>query len=83
MKKIELLYLSQEDVMQIGMTMGETIGVIQEVLTEHGGGHFENPPKPGIHPRDDAFIHAMPGYLPRKQATGLKWVSGFSRPEVE
>jgi ornithine cyclodeaminase/alanine dehydrogenase len=77
MKRIELLYLSQEDVISVRMTMEETILVIEDVLREHGLGEFENPPKPGVHPKN-AFIHAMPGYLPRKKAIGLKWVSSFS-----
>ena len=59
--------------------MGEAIEIVEEVLTEHGHKRFENPPKPGIHPLDDAFIHAMPGYLPKKKAAGMKWVSGFSK----
>ena len=78
MKKIEFLYLSQKEVIEVGLTMKDTIDIVEDVLTEHGAGQFENPPKPGIHPQKDAFIHAMPGYLPRKNAGGLKWVSGFS-----
>jgi len=35
------------------------------------------PPKPGIHPRPDAFIHAMPAYVKEIEAAGLKWVSGY------
>jgi len=35
------------------------------------------PPKPGIHPTGDAFIHAMPGFLPRLGAAGVKWISGY------
>jgi ornithine cyclodeaminase/alanine dehydrogenase len=35
------------------------------------------PPKPGIHTRPDAFIHAMPAYVPSLQAAGMKWVSGY------
>jgi ornithine cyclodeaminase/alanine dehydrogenase len=35
------------------------------------------PPKPGIHTQPDAFIHAMPAYIPSLQAAGLKWVSGY------
>ena len=77
MKCIELLYLSQEDVVAAGMTMPETIAVVEDVLREHGLGATENPPKPGVHPAN-SFIHAMPGYLPRKRAAGLKWVSSFS-----
>ena len=77
MKRIELLYLSQEDVIATAMTMPETIAVVEGALREHGLGETENPPKPGVHPAN-AFIHAMPGYLPRKRAAGLKWVSSFS-----
>jgi len=77
MKRIELLYLSQEDVIATAMTMPETIAVVEDALREHGLGETENPPKPGVHPAN-AFIHAMPGYLPRKRAAGLKWVSSFS-----
>ena len=29
------------------------------------------PPKPGVHSRPDAFIHAMPAYLPALHAIGL------------
>ena len=35
------------------------------------------PPKIGVHPRDDAFIHAMPAYLSDVDAVGLKWVAGY------
>ena len=38
---------------------------------------MEMPPKPGIHTRPDAFIHAMPAYLSGLGAAGLKWVSGY------
>ena len=78
MKKIELLYLSQKDVIDVGLTMKEAISIVEDVFREHGHKQFENPPKPGIHPLRDAFIHAMPGYLPRKKAGGIKWVSGFA-----
>jgi ornithine cyclodeaminase/alanine dehydrogenase len=78
MRTVEFLYLSQEDVMAVGLTMEEAIAIIEDVLREHGLKHVENPPKPGVHPLPDAFIHAMPGYLPRKEIAGLKWVSGFS-----
>jgi alanine dehydrogenase len=37
----------------------------------------ELPPKPGIHPRRDAFIHAMPAYLREDDVAALKWVSGY------
>lgn len=77
MKTTETLFLSQKDVVDAGMTMREAIEVVSEVLAEHGEKMIENPPKPGIHTRKDAFIHAMPGYLPRKRAAGMKWVAGY------
>jgi alanine dehydrogenase len=30
-----------------------------------------------VHPREDAFIHAMPAYLSDVDAVGLKWVAGY------
>ena len=77
MKPISFLYLSQEDVAATGMTVGDAIPLVEESFRAHGNGDSENPPKPGIHPLSDAFIHAMPGYLPKLGAAGMKWVSGF------
>ena len=77
MNRVEFLYLSQADVIAVGMPMADVIAVVEESLTEHGLGHYENPPKPSLHPLPDAYFHAMPGYLPRKKVAGIKWVSGF------
>ena len=79
MKQTQFLYLSQEDVVNVGLTMKEAILIVEDCLKEHGLKQYENPPKPGVHPLQDAFIHAMPGYLPRKGACGMKWVSGFPK----
>jgi ornithine cyclodeaminase/alanine dehydrogenase len=78
MKTVEFLYLSQKDVVDVGLSMKDAISIVEAVLTEHGQQEFENPPKPGIHTQEGAFIHAMPGFLPRKKAAGMKWVSGYS-----
>lgn len=78
MKKIEFLYLSQEEVANLGITMAEVILAVEDVFREHGAKRIENPPKPGVHPRSDAFIHAMPGYLPNLKMVGMKWVSSFT-----
>ena len=42
-----------------------------------GAGRVELPPKPGIHPRKDSFIHAMPAYLRDEDVAALKWVAGY------
>jgi ornithine cyclodeaminase/alanine dehydrogenase len=57
--------------------MEEIIDAVEGALREKGRGTAEMPPKPGVHPLPDAFIHAMPGFLGGMRAVGLKWVSGF------
>ena len=78
MKPNRLLYLSQEDVVSVGLTMTEIIETLEVAFREKGHGNTEMPPKPGIHPGgEDNFIHAMPAYIPALNAAGVKWVSGF------
>jgi len=72
-----LRYLSRHDVESLAIPMGEIIGAVETALREKGEGTAEMPPKPGVHPRTDAFIHAMPAFLGGMKAAGLKWVSGF------
>jgi ornithine cyclodeaminase/alanine dehydrogenase-like protein (mu-crystallin family) len=72
-----LLYLSRLDVEAAEVSMSEVIRVVEAVFVEKGNHRVEMPPKPGIHPLQDAFIHAMPAFLPNMGAAGLKWVSGF------
>lgn len=73
----ELLYLSSEDVARVGVPIAEVIVAVEVAFREKGNGRAEMPPKPGIHPMPDAFIHAMPAYLSGMGAAGMKWVSGF------
>jgi ornithine cyclodeaminase/alanine dehydrogenase-like protein (mu-crystallin family) len=78
MKPNRLLYISQEDVISVGLTMTEIIETLEVAFREKGRGNTEMPPKPGIHPGgEDNFIHAMPAYIPALNAAGVKWVSGF------
>jgi ornithine cyclodeaminase/alanine dehydrogenase-like protein (mu-crystallin family) len=43
----------------------------------------EMPPKPGIHTQPDAFIHAMPAYIPSLGSAGMKWVSGYPQNQAK
>jgi len=72
-----LRYLSRQDVESLAIPMEEIIDAVEAALREKGEGTAEMPPKPGVHPRPDAFIHAMPAFLEGMNAAGLKWVSGF------
>ena len=78
MSKHKLLYLSQADVVSIGLSMADIIGLVEKAFEEKGHGRVEMPPKPGIHPGGgDNFIHAMPAYIPALNSAGIKWVGGF------
>jgi ornithine cyclodeaminase/alanine dehydrogenase len=72
-----LLYLSRADVEAVAPDMATILRLLETAFGEKGAGRVEMPPKPGIHPRPDAFIHAMPAYIPALRAAGMKWVSGF------
>jgi ornithine cyclodeaminase/alanine dehydrogenase-like protein (mu-crystallin family) len=77
MKKIEFIYLSQEEVLALNIPMSKIIELVEKGMYEHGHKRVENPPKPGIHSKSDAFIHAMPAYYQALGIGGLKWVSGY------
>lgn len=78
MQSNKLLYLSQDEVTNVELTMREIIEALEVAFMEKGEGRTEMPPKPGIHPGGgDNFIHAMPAYIPALKAAGVKWVSGF------
>jgi ornithine cyclodeaminase/alanine dehydrogenase-like protein (mu-crystallin family) len=73
----KVLYLSRRDVESVGVPIPEIIMALEEMFREKGEGRVEMPPKPGIHTRPDAFIHAMPAYIPKLNSAGIKWVSGY------
>ena len=73
----QLLYLSQAEVIEVGLTMAEIIESMEIMFRAKGEGRTEMPPKPGIHPGGENFAHAMPAYIPDLKSAGIKWVSGF------
>ena len=73
----EILYLSRRDIEDLALDIGEIIEAIDQMFREKGESRVEMPPKPGIHTQPDAFIHAMPAYIPSLGAAGMKWISGY------
>jgi len=73
----QLLYLSRADVEKTALDMPTILHLLEEAFREKGQGKVEMPPKPGIHTMPDAFIHAMPAYIPSLKSAGIKWVSGY------
>ena len=72
-----VLYLSRQDVVTVNIPMVDIIGTLERMFREKGAGKVEMPPKPGIHPRSDATMHAMAAYIPALESAGVKWVSGY------
>jgi len=73
----QILYLSRADIEALGVSPDEVREPVEGAFREKAAGRVEMPPKPGIHTSQNAFIHAMPAYLPSLGAAGIKWVSGY------
>ena len=73
----QFLYLSRADVEAAGLDVAAMIGLLEAAFREKGHGRVEMPPKPGVHTQPDAFLHAMPAYIPAMKAAGIKWVGGY------
>jgi ornithine cyclodeaminase/alanine dehydrogenase len=71
------LYLSRADVEAVGLDMRTVIDLLEAAFREKAEGRAEMPPKPGIHTRPDAFLHAMAASIPGLGSAGIKWVGGY------
>jgi ornithine cyclodeaminase/alanine dehydrogenase-like protein (mu-crystallin family) len=77
MAEASVRYLSRADVEAVGLTGLEVIDILEAAFRAKRAGEVEMPAKIGVHPRQDAFIHAMPAYLSHLDAVGVKWVAGY------
>ena len=74
---MSLLYLSRAEVVALLPSIPEQLDLVEQTYRAVGADRVELPPKPGIHPRPDSFIHAMPAYLRDDDIAALKWVAGY------
>lgn len=72
-----LLYLAREEVTRLLPPVAQQLDLVEDVYRALAAGRVELPPKPGVHPRPDSFVHAMPAYLRDEDVVALKWVSGY------
>lgn len=72
-----LLYLDRATVLRLLPPVDELLDHLARTYVAMARGRVENPPKIGVHPRPDAFLHAMPAHLVDEDVTALKWVSAF------
>jgi ornithine cyclodeaminase/alanine dehydrogenase-like protein (mu-crystallin family) len=73
----DLLYLTRAEVATLMPPLLEQVDLAERIYRAMAAGRVELPPKPGVHPRVDSFLHAMPAYLPDDDVAALKWVSGY------
>lgn len=69
-------YLTADDVDACLSPLEERLALAEEALVALARDDAEMPPKIGIHPRPEAFLHAMPAFLRRRDLVGIKWVAG-------
>ncbi len=73
----EIVYLTRREVAGLLPPLADQVDLAERTYVALAAGRVELPPKPGIHPREDAFIHAMPAYLADADVAALKWISGY------
>jgi alanine dehydrogenase len=71
------LPLQRAEVRELLPSLLQQIDLAEHALRTLAEGRAEMPPKIGVHPRKDSFLHAMPVYLSGEDVTVLKWVSGY------
>ena len=70
-------YIDRHEVAAALPTVLEQVALAGSTYRALARGEIEMPPKIGVHPRPDAFLHAMPAYLRELDVVAMKWVSGF------
>jgi len=75
----QMLVLNRADLEGLGLTWKEIIDVLEDAFKQKARGLVQNPPKPKVTSREDAFIHAMPAYLGGSDRIGMKWVAGYEQ----
>lgn len=71
------LYLSKRDVESLNIPIPEIIDRLEMMFIEKAALGVEMPPKQAIHTNGDAFLHAMPAFIPKFRSAGMKWVGGY------
>lgn len=72
-----LTYLDRASVRRLLPDVAGRVDALDRTYRAMARGRVENPPKLGVHPREDAFLHAMPAYLADDDVTALKWVGAY------
>lgn len=78
MKKSQLKFLSQEDILSLQIPYMDVIDAVERVMSEFANGTCQLPVKIHVNTRPETYINAMPAYVGGEHdITGLKWVAGY------
>lgn len=72
-----LLFLGRDEVAGLLPDIPAQLDLVEGAYRALAAGRVELPPKPGVHPRKDSFLHAMPAFLRDEDVVTLKWVGGY------
>ena len=79
-----IMYLTPEDVQEVGLPYETVCHLVESVFVEHSNNRFEMPAKTAMHPYDNTFVHIMPGYLPKFESLGCKYIMAwFDNPKKD
>lgn len=74
---MKIRMISDGQIRGLNILQQDIFDLVLSGFQQHGKGDYENPPKQAIHTQPRAFMHAMPGYLPRSGLAGTKLVSVY------
>lgn len=80
MGKIDVLVLSGNEIERLGLGMADCIRIVEETLREQAQGNVTVAHTPALHVGkglSKLYLHAMPAYVGKPEAAGIKWVSYF------
>jgi alanine dehydrogenase len=76
-KHADILVLGRGELESLELGWSQVVDVLEGAFAQKAEGLVQNPPKPAVRPRPDAFINAMPAYLAGSDRVGIKWVAGY------
>jgi alanine dehydrogenase len=74
-----MLVLGKHELESLQLSWIDVVDVLDDAFRQKAAGLVQNPPKPAVRPREDAFINAMPAYLGGSDRAGIKWVAGYEQ----
>lgn len=74
---MSLTWLDDHAVRSVLPSIPAQLDLVVETFVALARGRVELPPKPGLHPREGAFLNAMPAWLKDRDVVAMKWVASY------